>query len=288
MNHYKTGLIERETRWVNQMIHGDKVDRYPLWVAYGVPSTPGAILQIAPRFSIRFVDVVSLDDFYKDGETQWRAMVKCSHGDTTRIGGAEATDSVVAVYFAWREAISQLMPQRFGKTPEPSQPNTRRHIQMSHLYEIREDIVHALDDRDEDGKLDDTRLKSLFSDFKDKLSNCIAYIKNLRAEEDILKAEIKRLQARLKAVQNKTHGTAQYVKGELMSLELKKIDTGLHKVRIQNSPLSVEVSTLDHLPEDWIKVERKAIKSEIIAHLKDTGEIMPGVTPIYSTHLRYD
>ena len=158
---------------------------------------------------------------------------------------------------------------------------------MRALYKIREDMQAVLNPplADENGteevimSADEirTRLTPLEIEFDDKLENCLAYLKNLRAEEEALGAEIKRLTARKKAAQNRAESLKAYTLVEIELTQRTGVSVGPHKARIAKSQNGVIVLDETEVPDEFVKVERKPKKADILKWYKATGEILPGI-----------
>ena len=161
---------------------------------------------------------------------------------------------------------------------------------MRKLYEIREDIQAVLNPRisDNDELNDETEnpatpeqlrtgLEALELEFDEKLENCLAYIKNLKAEETALAEEIRRLTARKKAAQNKQDSVKEYTLSEIEQAELAGVAVGPHKARIAKSRDAVVVIDDFLIPSNFTKVKVEAKKAEILKWYKETGEILPGI-----------
>ena len=158
---------------------------------------------------------------------------------------------------------------------------------MRALYKIREDMQAVLNPplADEDGteevimSADEfrTQLTPLEIEFDDKLENCLAYIKNLKAEETALAEEIRKLTARKKSAQNKQDSIKEYTLSEIEQAELAGITVGPHKARIAKSQDAVLVMDENLVPDNFIKIERKVQKREILKWFKETGEILDGI-----------
>ena len=152
------------------------------------------------------------------------------------------------------------------------------------LYEIRRDIEEALVQDDE---FNPAKLESLKVKFEAKLEGCAAVIKNLRAESDALCAEIKRLQARKAAVDNNARGLREYVRFQLEAVNIKKLDAGIHKFRIQrNSFPSIKILDQSLIDQEYLKVDVSVDRKAIGENFKETGEVLPGTEITAESHLR--
>ena len=155
------------------------------------------------------------------------------------------------------------------------------------LYEINELIEAALN-VPEGENFDSALIEELAIRFDEKVENCIAYLKNLRAEEDALSLEIKRLQGRKASVENHRKSLSNYVQAELEKAGRNNIKTGIHKARLQNNPPKVIITHQAKVPEEFRTIETREVvlKSKIQDHFKTTGEILPGTDIIKGKHLR--
>ena len=160
---------------------------------------------------------------------------------------------------------------------------------MRKLYEIRADIQEALNPRiSEDDALNDEmenpatpeqirdNLTALGLEFDEKLENCLAYCKNLKAEEDAIADEIRRLTARKKALQNKQASIKEYTLAEIEATERMGITAGIHKGTIAKSRDAVVVLDEHAVPDRFVEIITKVDKREILDWYKRTGEIVAG------------
>ena len=137
-------------------------------------------------------------------------------------------------------------------------------------------------------RINPARIEELQLAFDDKVESCVAVIKNLKSDADQIDTEIKRLQARKAAVENNRRGLSEYVKAEMEQLGKQKVKAGVHQARIANSPASAIVVDADRVSLEFKETitEHRIDKKAIIAHFKETGEILKGVEVIQNTHLR--
>ena len=153
---------------------------------------------------------------------------------------------------------------------------------MRQLYAIREDFERILNPPPADEETDSpipseaelrTELAALEIEFDDKIENCLAYLKNIRAEEEALSAEIKRLTARKKAAQNRADSLKNYTITEITLAGRVGVRVGVHKASLAKSQDAVIVLDETLVPDFYVKIERKIQKREILSWYKETGEI---------------
>ena len=174
----------------------------------------------------------------------------------------------------------------------PIAPNSNR--PEATLWEIKESIAQILYAPSEElGEMSeesfnelDAELGKLKIQFDEKVDACIKAIKNRKAESKMIAGEIKKLRQMKQASDNNTERIINYMMSMMASLELTEAGTGLFKASIRNSPMTVEELDIHEVPENFVAVELKLKKREIIDHIKKTGEIPPGVDMVYGRHLR--
>ena len=154
------------------------------------------------------------------------------------------------------------------------------------LYEIREDIEAALTP-EPDEPFNPETLAALDLKFDDKVSACVAFIKNLRAHRKAIKAERERLEAKEKTAANDEKSLIAYVLSNMQQAESTEAGQGMHKAKIQrNSQPSVIVHQEHKIPDRFVRIETKVLSREIAAWYKETGEIPNGTDIVEGEHLR--
>ena len=154
------------------------------------------------------------------------------------------------------------------------------------LYEIREDITETLTP-DPETPFDPARLEELDLKFDEKTAGCVAFIKNLKAHEAALDAEIKRLEAKKNTAANDRKSLTAYVLSNLQQAERTEAGQGMHKARIQkNSQPSVIVQAEHRIPDRFVEIQTKVLNREIAKWYKKTGEIVDGTDIVEGEHLR--
>ena len=169
------------------------------------------------------------------------------------------------------------------------------------LYEITEEILQRLEDvetvnnNNDEAKPEETdHAASLNAEldewnmaFDKKLEGCCKVVFNLQAQEEALRKESQRFAQRATTTANRVRWLKDYMKQCLDRLNLTKMQAGLFDLRIQKSPLSVDIKDEGLVPEEYrLRVELVFDKQAIGRHIQATGEIPPGVEAKQGTHLR--
>lgn len=146
------------------------------------------------------------------------------------------------------------------------------------LYDIRCKFVDLMNN----DELTDEQIQQLgmelAEELRNKSSNIIAYIIDSESLLERIKGEEKRLADMRKMGEARLEKFKGYVKDNMETLELQKIQTELGTLSIAKNPISVEIVEEDKLPAEFkqevvtIKVDKKAIAQ----HFKDTGEVPDG------------
>ena len=143
------------------------------------------------------------------------------------------------------------------------------------FFALKDLIDNDLEVNDETGEITDNSelLKELFENlklsFEDKLDNTQRYVLTLNGEADILAKEIKRLQARKQALENKADRLTEMMKNSILSSGQTKFKTSLYNFNIKKTE-SVEVRDLDLIPRAYLRLKKEADKVAIKKALKDT------------------
>lgn len=149
------------------------------------------------------------------------------------------------------------------------------------LYELTSDLKELQDI--DFTEADTEQLEAVKTAIKEQIANkgagIIAVVRNLEADTEAIKVEIKRLQDLKKSKENKIENLKKYTKECLEEAEIKKVSTALGNISIRKLPGSVEVLEEDSIPAEY-KKEVTTItidKKSILADLKE-GVVVPGVT----------
>lgn len=147
------------------------------------------------------------------------------------------------------------------------------------LYNITSAFPIIMEQEEMSPSLKEELEKELTALLHEKSQNIIGYMRNIELTIDAMKTEEKRISEQRKALENKVENFKSYVKECMESNGFQKIDTGLGSLTIAKNPMSVEIENEDEIPSEFkqeiitTKIDKNAIKK----HIKETGEIIPGV-----------
>lgn len=118
------------------------------------------------------------------------------------------------------------------------------------LFNISAEFAELFDRFDELSEEDDPTLLEAWFDtlegiegaFNQKAVNVALYIKSLSAEADAIKAEMKSLQSRAKAKENKAKRLKEYLLECMERIQLTKIDEPAARISVRNNPESVRIA----------------------------------------------
>ena len=161
------------------------------------------------------------------------------------------------------------------------------------IYDIGIDIIE--NSFDDEGEVDTEQLDALEMEFNDKAGRCVAFMKNRKYNEDTIDAIIKRLKGEIKALEQGKNrstkeriGVGEYLKGWMIKVGLKKIESGIHRATVAKTRTAVDIISEDlvgqefKVPETKWKISKTAIKD----HFEETGEIPEGINIRHNeTHL---
>lgn len=147
------------------------------------------------------------------------------------------------------------------------------------LYNITSVFPIIMEQEEMSPSLKEELEKELTALLHEKSQNIIGYMRNIELTIDAMKTEEKRISEQRKALENKIENFKSYVKECMETNGFQKIDTGLGSLTIAKNPMSVEIENEDEIPSEFKQeiVTTKIDKNAIKKHIKETGEIIPGV-----------
>lgn len=151
------------------------------------------------------------------------------------------------------------------------------------LYDIAE-IYENLENIDDEVAVA-TAMDAVDAALEEKLESTAKVIRNLEAEAEALEAEEKRLKAWKTAVKNRIADIKGYVQENLEAMGKDKVTSGIFKWSIQANAPSVNILDESLIPDDYWKIERKPMKTEIKKAI-EAGELTEGVELVRTKSLR--
>ena len=134
-------------------------------------------------------------------------------------------------------------------------------------YEIKNAMIDTLDiflesNQDEmDKESYDDVMEYLREELENKSSNIVRYIRNLELENVVAKTEIDRLEEIKKNREKKINSLKGYIKGILLELDKKKIETDLGNLSLRKTT-SVEIIDLSKIPKEYLIVKEEVTPSK--------------------------
>lgn len=145
------------------------------------------------------------------------------------------------------------------------------------LYKITEDILHLLDSMDEyinpdTGEIKpefDAQLNTLSGGFDKAADNLAAYIKGLKAEAEMIKAEAGEMYDKASARTARAKKLTDFLGMEMKALGKDKLKTDRFSIYFQKNPDRVEVEMPVQLPPEYQRVTIEAKIDLLKQALKD-------------------
>lgn len=152
------------------------------------------------------------------------------------------------------------------------------------LWEINGDIERILSlDGDDEGLvnaetgevLDTDALDALDMELGEKLENCGLWVKGEQAMADAIAGEIKALQGRKRAIDNRVAQLKDYMRG---GLELKggRVETPRVRLSLRKGAPRVEVDDAAAIPARWLVPQEPKVDKVGLRDALKAGEDVPG------------
>ena len=135
------------------------------------------------------------------------------------------------------------------------------------LYEIKNGMIDTLDIFLEGEQTEMDRenyndiVEYLKEELKSKSSDLIKYIRNLELENTVTKLEIERLEDLKKGKEKKIKSIKNYIKGILLDLDKKKLETELGNLSLRKTT-SVEITDITKIPREYLVVKEEVTPSK--------------------------
>lgn len=135
------------------------------------------------------------------------------------------------------------------------------------LYEIRNGMIDTLDIflESETTEIDEKNyqyvMMYLQEELRNKSTTLIKYIRNLELEIMAVKLEIERLEELKKSKEKKIKSIKNYIKGILLDLDKKKVETELGNLSLRKTT-SVEITDISKIPKEYLVVKEEITPSK--------------------------
>ena len=161
------------------------------------------------------------------------------------------------------------------------------------LYELTDayaELVAQLDEceTDEEAAQLWAQLDDIGSSIAEKADNYARFLRNKQAEANSLDEEIKRLQKRKRTAENQIDQLREHMKFAMGVAGATQITTALGKWTVRRNPPRVEVLNESEVaPEFFEPQPPKLLKSKLLLHWKETGEIPDGCDVVQSESVQF-
>jgi len=157
---------------------------------------------------------------------------------------------------------------------------------MTKLYELTGNIK-ALESMDLDAETLADSLEGITGEFEEKAKGILAFTENMNSDIDALSNEIKRLQHRKSVIENRKNRLREYLLHNMEASGINKIECPYFTASLRKGSESVEIESLESIPDEYVKVEVKetpdktAIKRDLKAGIEINGaSLKRGATTI--------
>ena len=152
---------------------------------------------------------------------------------------------------------------------------TAKHKELALLGEENEDMAQAVADT----------MEMVEGEFEDKAISLINVMKNIGAGIPSIDAEIARLTARKKTIENNQKHMTNYLQANMEASNINKIECPLFTITLAKGRDIVSVDDEAAIPAEYMNYKTSAspMKKEILAALKE-GEEIEGVSMIKSSN----
>lgn len=155
------------------------------------------------------------------------------------------------------------------------------------LYDLKDcyiDILNYLEEEDDENMV--KILDEVKDEIGDKCENIARLIQSIKGESEVLDLEIKRLQKKKKARENKIKSLKEYIEISMIMMDTKKIKTRYFDFNIQKNPPKLLIETEKYIPEEYYKIDRKLNKRNLLKDIKEEKVSLIGVSLQQSESLR--
>lgn len=124
------------------------------------------------------------------------------------------------------------------------------------LYEIATELTAArdmLEDLDADRQTIADTLESIAMPFEQKAVSVSAFVRNLEATAEQIKAAETDMAKRRKAIENRASHIREYLLAQMQRTGISKIESPMFRISIRNNPESVVIDNEAQIPADYLR-----------------------------------
>lgn len=142
---------------------------------------------------------------------------------------------------------------------------TAKHKELALLAEENEDMAQAVSDT----------MEAIEGEFNDKALSLVNVMKNIGESIPSIDAEIARLTARKKSIENNQAHMTNYLQVNMEASGISKIECPLFTITLAKGRDIVQIDDADKIPSDYMNYKTSAspMKKEILTALKEGEEI---------------
>ncbi|GAY74319.1 siphovirus Gp157 family protein [Lentilactobacillus kosonis] len=160
---------------------------------------------------------------------------------------------------------------------------------MANLYDLTQsyqELLDALENTESDPKLIEDTIAStgINEQVEDKFEAYGQVINQLKSDEEIVSAEIKRLTTKKRTYQNNLQRLRMALIDSMAAIGKDKVKTSLFSFSIKNTR-SVDIVDESKLPESVLNVQPPKPDKKAIKELIESGEQVPGATISFNESL---
>lgn len=158
---------------------------------------------------------------------------------------------------------------------------------MKPLYEITEDhkeLLKLADESEDMAQAVADTMELIEGDFNDKAISLIHVANSMCDDVEVLKNEIERLVARKKVIENKQASMKDYLRINMESSGIKKIQCPIFTITLKAGRDVVSIDDSEKIPADYLNIKTTMVpmKREILAALKE-GDSVAGASIVKSS-----
>ncbi len=159
---------------------------------------------------------------------------------------------------------------------------------MTALYKLSEQYnrIYAMGcDEEIDAQTILDTMESLEGEIQEKLEACCRVIRSWEAQSEGLKVEIATLTKRKRATENAIEKMKFYMAEQMGVIGVEKMEAGIFKLALQNSPPSMEIADELKVPSEYVEMTPVINKAKIKAELM-SGKLLKFAQLFQGKHLR--